>query len=279
MRDTLARLLGFLIEGEREEVRVRHFYSDEDLRHIIQVAGGSPTLDQTTPRGRVVHRRLDRRLWNRRHWYRELESRLERCAAAFLAERRLQQQTAPSEIAKRLRAFTGRKWRSALTRYGHEKELMYALRRGALRAGEKDAKLAVSEAIASQDSGRLARQAEIERVAIRHRIQSLRKMREKEGKKPAPHRGDVALDAFIADLIGIWMNFFAQIPGTSLGSIGPQAGKARGPFLRFVVACYDPLRDHDGNLPNLTMDAVRDHFRRTNLSWLKSRLNCSSSPQ
>lgn len=91
-----------------------------------------------------------------------------------------------------------------------------------------------------------------------------RKIKTKADKKR--HQGQAARRKFINDLAGLWSDMFEELPGTS---VNPETRKPDGPFIRFVMACYAPLRREWATLPELNEHAVRAHYRRTAAARIK----------
>ena len=59
---------------------------------------------------------------------------------------------------------------------------------------------------------------------------------------PASHRGDAAINEWIAAMLGLHTEITGELPGTSVGAIGrADEGKATGPLVRFLKAAGEPL--------------------------------------
>lgn len=74
------------------------------------------------------------------------------------------------------------------------------------------------------------------------------------------NKGNVARKKFINALAAAWPNTPRQSPGTS---VNPETGEVGGPFVRFVMACYKPLRREFPGLPALNETAIRNDLRRS----------------
>ncbi len=85
-----------------------------------------------------------------------------------------------------------------------------------------------------------------------------------QGKKR--HTGKVARQTFVNDLAGLWSDMFDELPGSS---INPHTGEPGGPFIRFIMACYELLRNEWPMLPELDENAARYHSRKSGEAKLK----------
>lgn len=81
---------------------------------------------------------------------------------------------------------------------------------------------------------------------------------------PKRHAGHVARQIFVNDLAGLWVDMFDELPGSSI-----VRGKEDGPFIRFVLACYEPLHRQSQAIPKLKAAAARAHYRNSGIARLK----------
>ena len=90
------------------------------------------------------------------------------------------------------------------------------------------------------------------------------------------HKGNPAMDEFMGGMFGLWMEITDDFPGVSISN---KSGQPSGPFLRFVEAVLDELRQ---TIPkdlyevapelkqklNPSKHALRERFRKIGLSQL-----------
>ncbi len=91
-----------------------------------------------------------------------------------------------------------------------------------------------------------------------------------ENKKVSPdkkrHKGQKARQHFVNDLAGLWSDIFNELPGASRN---PDTGDIGGPFIRFILACHEPLRNEFPMLPKLNETSALHHYRASATAKIK----------
>lgn len=200
--------------------------------------------------------------------------RLEEIATAFLQDYGIQKRDPPHAVAKRLdtiasvaeklvRLIKSTDGVSAKARL-HAQAMFYRRMRVRTRflnaKGEPEEHIEPSQFPTVEDAIRT-----IESLRL-YATQAAARERPKVKTDKKRYQGNKARQTFVNNLAGLWAEVFEELPGAS---VNPTTGKPGGPFIRFLVACYMPLRREFPTLPELDEMAARAHYRRTAEARLK----------
>ena len=278
-----------MAKGSVEDYRPAHpddreYFSEEDLKGIIQAAGGLPGGEVDYQRAaedgsELVMVRVPRRV--------ALKERLESAARYWDVTRQYENKPTSIQTAeafKRVERFLN----GALTvlqldqhDFGDDilEKLPRALRDGLEDEAQKDAgAVSVPQELAN---GQFTRNVDILRpngsdlladaikgvYCLRNWSQA-RSSRMPDATPPTErHEGDPCLDELFQHFALIWMEIFNGELRTSVGA--PERtdeGKAGGPLVRFVRAALEPLLHEEAP----TDEAIRNRMRRLRSSLVKS---------
>jgi hypothetical protein len=278
-----------MAKGSVEDYRPAHpddreYFSEEDLKGIIQAAGGLPGGEVDHQRAaedgsELVMVRVPRRV--------ALKECLESAARYWDVTR--QHENKPTSIQtaeafKRVERFLN----SALTvlqldqhDFGDDilEKLPRALRDGLENEAQKDVgTVSVPQGLANgqftrnidilQPSGADLLMDDIKGVyRLRDRARALSGRMSDATPPNERHEGDPCLDELFKALMEVWIDIFAGEVRTSVGA--PERadeGKAGGPLVRFFRACLEPLLHKEAP----TDEAIRIRVRRLRSSLVKS---------
>lgn len=228
------------------------WYEDSDFEQILKVAGKCLLVEGRT----------------------QLAERIEEIATAFLQDFGLEKRDPPHAVAKRLGTIASQADKLVrLTKLTDGASATMRLRRAAayyqrirVRTSSLDSKGESEEHI--EPSGFPTVETAIkavESLALYARYAFTDERRKVKTDKKR-HQGQAARQTFINNLAGLWSDMFDELPGAS---VNPATQKPGGPFIRFVMASYAPLRRQFPTLPALKENAARAHYRRTAEARLK----------
>lgn len=176
-----------------------------------------------------------------------LTKNLEKTAAKYVFDTCKAHPPAPHMLAKRLGAAGKPGARIRTLMKGDGFHLQFALHDAAVRSGME------------LDLSRLrepATQTRVKELAVEAAQQERLKV-EKNKASRLGRSGPVARTVFVKELAHLWWDAKGTIAGAS---VDPYSGKIGGPFVRFALACHQPLETRF-SLKEMKGEAVRDGLR------------------
>jgi hypothetical protein len=204
------------------------------------------------------------------------EERLDECAIAFLQGFGAEKADSPSAIVKRLDNIeTTAKRLVSLTKSPEGSSAVLRLRRRAtfyqkIRVTTQSLTSTgqLEERIRPSDFPNVELAIKAVESLVLYARSALADERKKVKTDKKRHKGKKALRNFVNDLAGLWSDMFDELPGAS---VDPRTGDSGGPFIRFIMACYAPLREEWTGLPELNEKKAHYHYRNSDVAKLKMR--------
>lgn len=210
----------------------------------------------------------------------EFEDLLNKYATAFLQGFGAEGNDSPSEVVKQLKSIEKSAkaligltklpdGSSAVVRLRHQAaryQEIRVIRQSSTSSGQHEEHITPSDYLSVELAIKAIKNIELYALA------ALADEKKKVGVDKKRHKGRKALQIFVNDLAGLWPNIFDEPPGTS---VNPITHKAGGPFIRFTLACYEPLRNEYAMLPELDEQKVRYYYRESDVAKLKQNVKTS----
>ena len=232
------------------------FYTGREIDHIIQRANGLPEGQIEHTRAASDGTRLITIMVPRRE---ALVERLETAAQVWCIESEFQTKPTDKQLGERCGAIETAAKRLLETLGGSDRDRMPPALFGALKTHAAAEAERLGGFPEWTDEGLLER-AVSGICDLRNWASAAREQSEAQSTTPQDerHSGDKALDGLFANLVGILIDVFQRVPGTSVNA----KGKSGGPMIRFLSASLRPLLGD--NSPS--DDAIRARLLRVNKS-------------